>query len=68
MYYAPYTYQYANYVNIPTHTQWYPTGYGAVPNEFVFGTYQPFNGDDRNVLKDYGANPFVQCLDLVQYV
>lgn len=51
MYYAPYMYQYDNYVNRPT-PQWYPTGYGAVPNEFGTGTNQP-------VLKDYGANPFV---------
>ena len=58
MYYAPYTYPYSNYVNRPT-PQWYPTGYGAVPNEFGYGTYQPSYGDDRNVLKDYGANPFV---------
>ncbi|AWE07285.1 cupin domain-containing protein [Lysinibacillus sp. 2017] len=57
MYYMPYTYQYPNYSNGPTHPQGNPTGYWAVPNELPFGSYQ--YGDGGNLLKDYGANPFV---------
>ncbi|GAA2699290.1 cupin domain-containing protein [Cytobacillus oceanisediminis] len=59
MYYMPYTYQNPYYANVPAHTYGNPTGYWALPNELAFGSYRSFYGDSRNVLKDYGSNPFV---------
>ena len=57
MYYIPYTYQYPNYANVPKHSQGNPTGYWGVPTDSTFGPYLYDEG--KNVLKDYGANPFV---------
>lgn len=60
MYYVPYTYQYPYYANVPMPTYGNPTGYWALPNDLAFSSDRSFYGDGRkNVLKDYGTNPFV---------
>ncbi|WP_342559828.1 cupin domain-containing protein [Psychrobacillus sp. FSL W7-1457] len=56
MYYAPYMYQYPYYVNSPQYIYGNTHGYWAVPNEVAFGSHHSYY---ENVLKDYGANPFV---------
>lgn len=58
MYNVPYTYQYPHFANLSTHTQRNPTSYWAIPNELAFGSYGSFYDDRRNVLKDFGPNPF----------
>ncbi len=55
----PYTYQNPYYANVPSHTYGNPTCYWAHSNNLAFSSYQSFYGDSRNVLKDYGPNPFV---------
>ena len=57
MYNVPYTYQYPQYVNL--HTQGYPTGYWAMPNEVTSGSNHYVAGNSNNGLHDFGPNPFV---------
>lgn len=59
MYYTPYTHQNPYYANVPAHTYGSAAGYWAYPNDLAFNSYRSFYGDSREILKDYGSNPFV---------
>ncbi|MBN8204025.1 cupin domain-containing protein [Bacillus sp. NTK034] len=59
MYCMPYTYQNPYYANVPAQPYGNPTGYWAYSNDLAFRSYRSFYGDSRDVLKDYGSNPFV---------